>query len=111
MASYKSDPPLCVRARDLLDEVLAKKVGVIFLSPTIACPFEYICDILPLNWLVAQNKPCLLDWDLLAMKGSSPALARIIQDPHYLHPVCRKRLCDQGVGSEVNSRAVILVKN
>ena len=108
---YKSDPPLCIRARDLLYKVLAKKVQVILLCTTVACPFKYPCIILPFNWLVVQEEPRLLDWDLLTMKGSGPAFARIIQDPYQLGPVCRKGLCDQGMGGEINSWAIIMVKN
>ena len=71
-----------MRVRDLFDEVLAEKVRMIFLLTTRAGPFVDLCIVLALNWLVEQYEPCLLDWDLLAMKGSSPALARIITDPH-----------------------------
>lgn len=111
MASYKSDPSLCFRATDVLHEVLAKEIGVELLCTTIACPFQYPCIILPLSWLVTQNEPCPLDQDLLTMKGSSLALARIIQYPQKLGPVYRKHLCDQGTGSKVHSQAIIMVKN
>ena len=53
----------------------------------------------------------LFYWDLLAINGSSPALARIIKDPHYLVPVCWECLRDQGIGGKVNSWAIIEVKH
>src|SRR5882757_6020643 len=92
VASYKSGPPLCVRARDLLDEVLAEKVWVKFLVTTRARPFAFICIVLPISWPVVQKEPCLLDRDLLTMKGGGPALARIIKDSHHFVSVCRECL-------------------
>jgi len=80
VVSYKSGPPVSRRARDLSDKMLAKKVQVILLCTTIACPFENFCIVLPFRFPVVQYKPCLLDRNLLTMKGSGSALASIVTD-------------------------------
>jgi len=108
---YKSGPPLRGRVRDHSDKVLAKKAQVILLCTTIACPFKNFCIVLPFRFPATQYKPCLLNWDLLAMKGSSPALASIVMDLCELVPVPRERLCDKGEGGKVNSWAIIEVKH
>jgi len=108
---YKSGPPLSGRARDCSDKVLAKKVQVILLCTTIACPFENFCIVLPSRFPVTQYKPCLLNRDLLAMKGSGLALASISMDLQQLVPVPRECLRDKGEGGKVNSRAIIEVKH
>jgi len=108
---YKSGPPLSRRARDRSDKVLAKKVQVILLCTTIACPFENFCIVLPSRFPVAQYKPCLLNQDLLATKGSGPALASIAMDLQQLVPVPRERLRDKGEGGKVNSQVIIEVKH
>ena len=80
MVSYKSGPPVSRGARDLSDKMLAKKVQVILLCTTIAYPFENFCIVLPFRFPVTQYEPCLLNWDLLTMKGSGPALVSIVMD-------------------------------
>jgi len=80
VVSYKSGPPVSGRARDLSDKMLAKKVRVILLCTTIACPFENFCIVLPFRFPVAQYKPCLLDQNLLTTKGSGSALMSIVTD-------------------------------
>jgi len=77
---YKSGPPVSGRARDRSDKMLAKKVRVILLCTTITYPFEYFCIVLPFRFPVAQYEPCLLNRDLLTMKGSGLALASIVTD-------------------------------
>jgi len=108
---YKSGPPLSRRMRDCSDKVLAKKVRVILLCTTIACPFENFCIVLPSRFPVTQYEPCLLNQDLLAMKGSGPALVSIAMDLQQLVPVPREHLRDKGEGGKVNSQAIIEVKH
>ena len=106
MVSYKSGPPVSRRARDLSDKMLAKKVQVILLCTTITYPFETFCIVLPFRFPATQYKPCLLNRDLLATKGSGPALASIVIDLRQLVPVPRECLRDEGEGGKVNSRVL-----
>ena len=84
---------------------------MVLLCTTIACPISNICIVTSPNFPVVQKFPCLLDQDLLTMKGGSLALVRIINVLQQLVPVCRECLYDQGESGKVNSQAIIVVKN